>query len=114
MADKEAGGSDTGPRGEREAGRGEDEARSARRPAAPSRAAGKWAPPPHPGLAGRAQVSTVERLGVQGAGGGSADHVLCSQLGCGHCGEDRGARPPGHAAVSAAGCCLLRGRCEFG
>lgn len=55
MADKEAGGSDTGPRGEcraqvlrlRRGAPERDEARSARRPAAPSRTAGKWAPPPH-------------------------------------------------------------------
>lgn len=115
MADKEAGGGDTGPRGEcraqvlrlRRGGPERDEARSAQRPAAPSRTAGKWAPPPHP----------VQSLGPESAprrGRGSRGPRAARwsraplRLGCGHCGGDRNPLP-GTLSVRAAGWRLLRG-----
>lgn len=115
MADKEAGGGDTGPRGEcraqvlrlRRGGPERDEARSAQRPAAPSRTAGKWAPPPHP----------VQSLGPESAprrGRGSRGPRAARwsraplRLGCGHCGGDRNPLP-GTLSIRAAGWRLLRG-----
>ena len=99
MADKEAGGSDTGPRGERRVrvlrlrrgGRRRDEARSA--PRSPLAGRGKvGAPaPPFPSRQGRGH--NRGGAGSPGGHGWRAGHVLRSQLGCGHCGEDRSPRP---------------------